>query len=113
MFGDNTATGSRIATSTVGPVSIAEIQEIKAEEAQDVWEQLKLEENEILAADPTALNEVRAMIYKFVDVFSVPTASIGCTDKATFRVELRPGAQPVRQKVRPLNPDQRKSLKDQ
>ena len=39
--------------------------------------------------------------------------SIGCTDKATFRVELKPGAQPVRQKLRPLNPDQRKSLQDQ
>ena len=45
---------------------------------------MKLEENEILAADPTALNEVRAMIYEFVDVFSVPTASIDCRDKATF-----------------------------
>ena len=28
-------------------------------------------------------------------------------------MELRPGAQPVRQKVRPLNPDQRKSLQEQ
>ena len=104
--------GSRKGTNT-GPVSIAEIQEGKASEAQDIWEQLKLEDNEILAADVAALNEMRAMIHEYVDVFSVPTASIGCTDKATFRVELKPGTQPVRQKVRPLNPDQRKSLQEQ
>ena len=104
--------GERIGTNT-GPVSIAEIQEGKVSEAQDIWEQLKLEDNEILAADPEAFNEVRTMIREYVDVFSVPAASIGCTDKATFRVELKPGTQPVRQKVRPLNPDQRKSLQEQ
>ena len=107
------AARSRIGTSTVGPARLAEIQEGKAGEARDIWEHEKLEDNEILAADPTTLNEMRVMIHEFVDVFSVSTASNGFTDKATFRVELRPGVQPVRQKVRLLNTDQRKSLQKQ
>ena len=59
------AAGSRIDTSDVGPVAVR-IQGLNAEAAQDVWEQLKLEENDILAVDLTALNEVRAMIYEFL-----------------------------------------------
>ena len=74
---------------------------------------MKLEDNEILVAEPTALNEVRAMIYDYVDVFIVPTALIDCTGEATFRAGLRPGAQPVSQKVRPLKTNQERSREDQ
>ena len=104
---------SKIETSTVGPASVAEIQEMKAEEAQDVWEQLKLEDNEIPAAGPTALNEVKAMIYNCLVVFSVPTAWIDCMGEATFKAGLQPGAQPVRQKVQPLKTNQERSREDQ
>ena len=73
---------------------------MKAEEAQDVWEQLKLEDNEIPAP-----NEVKA--------FSVPTAWIDCMGEATFKARLQPGAQPVRQKVQPLKTNQERSREDQ
>ena len=79
----------------------------------ELWQQLKLEENPLLADRPDAKERVRQILRKHWKVFSSEARLIGETDLLEFEVELEPGAKPHRGKVRPLNPDMKKSLKDQ
>ena len=47
------------------------------------------------------------------DVFSSPGKTIGRTNLMEFTVRTVPGARPVKERVRPLNPMMRASLKAQ
>ena len=75
---------------------------------------LKIEENEILKKNPVIKSKLVKMVTKYADVFADPEGvQIGMTDQIEFDIELKPGAKPKKQKLRPLNPYQRKSLRDQ
>ena len=75
---------------------------------------LKIEENEILKKNPSIKARLIKLIEDYADVFADPEGvQIGITDQIEFDIELKPGAKPKKQKLRPLNPYQRKSLRDQ
>ena len=83
------------------------------EKIQELWTQLKLEENQLLSDRPDVREKVRQVLRKHWKVFSTESRLIGETDLLEFEVELEPGAKPHRGKVRPLNPTMKQSLKDQ
>ena len=80
---------------------------------QELWKQLKLDDNELLADRPDVREKVWQILRKHWTVFSSEARLIGKTDLIEFEVELEQGTRPHRGKVRPLNPTMKKSLKDQ
>ena len=53
------------------------------------------------------------MITEFRDVFSSPKQEIGKTNLIEFDITLKPGSQPVKHKVHPLNLHQKEDLRKQ
>ena len=86
--------------------------ELRAHKEQ-ILKELKIEENELLRKNPEAKAKVVDMIMRYWRVFGEPNKSTGLTDLTEFRIQLKPGATPQRAKVRPLNPHQMESLKEQ
>ena len=82
-------------------------------ELTKLYNDLKLEDNELLGRHPKMLCQVKDMIKKYKDVFSSPEQAIGKTNLMEFDVTLTEGARPVKQRVRPLNPKQKESLRAQ
>ena len=78
-----------------------------------LYEDLKLDDNELLKKHPRLLKQVKDLVRKYQDVFSSPEQAIGKTDLMEFDITLTEGARPVRSKVRPLNPKQKESLRNQ
>ena len=92
---------------------IGKIKEIKPDVGV-ILKKLKIEENEILKENPMIKEKIIQLVKDYADVFSDPEGvQIGTTDLLEFNVELKEGAQPIRQKLRPLNPKQRDSLRKQ
>ena len=87
--------------------------EEKTKQLEDLFEQLNLKDNKMLQENPEILKKLLVILEKYQDVFSAPGAETGDTDLVEFEVTLQPGAKPVRQKLRPLNPAQAESLDKQ
>ena len=79
----------------------------------DIWRKLQLDDNEILKKNSKYKEMARALLEKHYDVFVERGSAVGTTDMLEFDIELLPGAKPVKEQVRPLNPDQLKSLRKQ
>ena len=77
----------------------------------DLWKDLKLEDNSLLCKHPDIKKKVKKMIYEYRDVFS--SSSPGKTDLVELDLKLKPGTQPIRQKLRPLNPTMEADLQKQ
>ena len=80
---------------------------------EEVWAELKLEENPILKSNPKVRGRLAALIEEYLDVFSKPEAMYGQTDLMEFDIELKPDARPAKARCRPLNPKQKESLQKQ
>ena len=80
---------------------------------QQLFEDLKLEESAILQKNPKLMKRVKDLITEYRDIFSCPDQLIGKTNLCEFSVELQPNARPHKAKLRPLNPAQKLSLKEQ
>ena len=81
-----------------------------------VIEGLKINENKLLKENPSIMEDVKKVLFRYRNVFSAPgdvENEIGLTNLIKFKVELKPDVQPKNAKPRPLNPDQRASLKAQ
>ena len=81
-----------------------------------VIEGLKITEDKLLKKNPMILEELKKILFRYRNVFSAPgdvENEIGLTDLIEFKIELKPDVQPKSAKPRPLNPDQRASLKAQ
>lgn len=72
---------------------------------------LKLDENTSLTSQ--LKDQIIQVFLDNWDAVSVDDADYGRTSLMKFHIELQPGAQPVRQKLRPLNPFQEDDLKRQ
>ena len=59
------------------------------------------------------VEQVKDLIHEYADVFSSPEKVIREMSLIKFQVKLQPGARPVKQKVPPLNPQQKEDLKKQ
>ena len=110
--------GSRLGEySEIEPIpSKGRVRELKEEGPKigEIIKKLKIEENEILKKNPVVKDKLIQVIEDYADVFSDPEGvEIGTTDLIEFDVRLKEGARPIRQKLRPLNPKQRDSLRKQ
>ena len=90
-------------------VTDKELQEHKEQIIRD----LRLHENDMLKQNPTIKEKVIKLVHQYSQVFGEPGLSTGLTKLTTFDIELKAGAKPHRSKVRPLNPRQMESLKEQ
>ena len=80
---------------------------------QELLKELKINENIMLTKNPKVKTSVIKLIDKYLNVFAHGQTQYGNTDKIEFSVKLKEGSKPVKSAVRPLNPDQRASLKQQ
>ena len=79
----------------------------------NLWEELELEANPILAQDPQLKARVKQMIQDYKDVFTTSKERVGKTTWIEFSIELRPDAKPVKHRVRPLAPQMTSDLRVQ
>ena len=101
--------------------SIRKPEEGKVREMKDatpnvgvILKKLRIEENKILRDNPIIKERIIELVKEYADVFSDPEGTIiGTTELLEFDVVLKEDAKPVRQKLRPLNPKQRDSLRKQ
>ena len=80
---------------------------------EELYKDLKLEENPMLTKNPGLMKKVKDLVTEYRDIFSCPDQLIGKTTLCEFSIELTPNAQPHKAKLRPLNPKQKESLKEQ
>ena len=74
---------------------------------------MRLDEKELLNADPALKEQVKELVREYSDVFSSPEVAFGKTSLIEFEIHLEPGSKPVKAKLRPTNPKQRADLKEQ
>ena len=65
----------------------------------------------MLQENPDIAKKVKQIIYEYRDIFSY--SAPGETDLVELDLKLKPGTQPIRQKVRPLNPKLEEDLQKQ
>ncbi|MDH5679891.1 MAG: reverse transcriptase family protein, partial [Nitrospinota bacterium] len=86
----------------------------KDKRVEELFKALKLDENVRLKKKPALLKKVKELVRSYEDIFVAEGQTVGrVPDKYTFEVKLKPGAVPVKQKVRPLHPLQMESLRKQ
>ena len=81
--------------------------------AEELLQELRLDEKELLNADPALKEQVKELVREYSDVFSSPEVAFGKTSLIEFEIHLEPGSKPVKAKLRPTNPKQRADLKEQ
>ena len=82
---------------------VPEIKMSRSKEFHNLWKELKLDQNEILAKHPQVKERVKQIIYKYRHVFS-QDGEIGETDLTEMKLKIKPNVEPIRQKVRDFNP---------
>ena len=78
-----------------------------------IWAELKLNENKILKENVKIKNLVYSMINDNQEIFTSEDCKVGKTPWETFKIELKPNARPVNQKMRPVPPNLRDNLRAQ
>ena len=81
--------------------------------AEELIKELRLDEKELLNADPALKEQVKELVGEYSDVFSSPEVAFGKTSLIEFEIHLEQGSKPVKARVRPTNPKQRADLKEQ
>ena len=76
-----------------------------------LWSDLKLQNNEVLDEVPELKKKLYSILHEYQDVFTNDQCHVGNTSWDTFKIDLIPNAQPVRQRVRPLAPPLRENLR--
>lgn len=93
--------------------NLESMNETGCDNVQELYRDLKLDENPLLRKNPAIKRKVKALIYKYRTVFTNPEVSLGKTDLIKCKIRLRPGAVPVKAKNRPFNPAQTQELRKQ
>ena len=81
--------------------------------AEELIKELRLDEKELLKADPSLKKKVTELVKEYTDIFSSPEVAFGKTSLIEFEINLEPGSKPYKAKVRPTNPKQRQDLREQ
>ena len=84
-----------------------------AAQLQELWTRLRLDDNAVLKARPAAAKQLRQILHRRFHVFSRPESKFGRTVDHEMSIRLQPGTKPIRQKLRPLNPEMSRDLKTQ
>ena len=99
---------------TVSTLDHRPFKELTSKEIQErrsyIIQQLELENHEILAKQPEMKEEIIQIFLKGWSAISVDETDFGRTNAMKFQIQLEPGAKPVRDRVRPLNPMQEADL---
>ncbi|MCP3665488.1 MAG: RNA-directed DNA polymerase [Gammaproteobacteria bacterium] len=81
---------------------------------KELWAETQMEENELLREHLDVKRQVKSLVYQYREIFDKRKS--GKTDLVKMKLKLKPGAEPVRQKYRDLNPallaDLQKQLAD-
>ena len=88
-------------------------QEELSNRRQFIIQQLNLNDNPTLTQDPKAMEGVIQIFLEGWEAVSTSETDFGKTDAMKFYIQLEPGAKPVRDRVRPLNPMQEADLRRQ
>ena len=80
---------------------------------KELWTRLRLDDNQVLKEHPAAATKLRQILHKRYHVFSREDDKFGRTVDHEMTIRLQPGTKPIRQKLRPLNPDMTADLKKQ
>ena len=106
----------RIKKPVTGSEGIKDLREedktTKEEIVRNMVSALKIDENEMLKENPTVKRRVLELIEEYYDVFADPETQFGHTNLMEFEINVKED-KPIRERVRPLNPDQKASLKTQ
>ena len=78
-----------------------------------IIEGLKIDDNEVLKDKPDIREQVINIFMTYREVMAIHDHDFGQTDLVRFNIELKPGAEPVCAKLRPLNPIQERDLERQ
>ena len=90
------------------------INTLSDEHRMQVVEDLGLMTNPLLKENPEIRKKAIELVMEYADIFGEKgKKEVGVTDLVDFQIKLKDGARPVKQKVRPLNPHQKASLKAQ
>ena len=88
--------------------------QLEEEIFKELWTDLQMEKNELLREHPEVKRQVKSLVYFYRDIFD--KGKSGKTDLVKMKLKLKPGAEPVGQKYRDLNPallaDLQKQLAD-
>ena len=91
-----------------------DVPEVTDSHRKQVIEDLGLMSNPVLKENPKIKKKVVELVMEYADIFGQQGQNeIGETDLVEFEIKLKEGTTPVKQKLRPLNPHQRKSLEKQ
>ena len=82
-------------------------------EVHDLYNALELEKNPLLQQHPEIYSKLRQLIYRYRDIFSSESQTHGETDLVECDLKIKEGQEPIRQRVRPLNPIMEENLKKQ
>ena len=85
--------------------------ESEAERKKFLFDKLRLAENQMLTAKQK--DEVVQIFLDNFEAVSEHSGDLGKSPLLKFKIRLKEGAEPVRARLRPLNPDQRKDLERQ
>ena len=80
---------------------------------EELVKELRLDEKELLKADPKLKEKLVELVREYLDIFSSPEEVFGKTSLVEFEINLEPGSKPYKAKVRPTNPKQRQDLREQ
>ena len=93
---------------------LEKINSISDEHRCQVVEDLGLQRNPLLKENPEIQKKAIALVMEYADIFGEKgKKEVGVTEMVEFDIKLKEGARPVKQKIRPLNPHQKESLKKQ
>ena len=90
------------------------IQSLTEDHKIEIVGDLGLMSNPMLKANPEIQKKAVQLVMEFADIFGEKGKSeIGETNLVEFSIKLKEGTRPVKQKLRPLNPHQKESLRKQ
>ena len=82
-------------------------------EFQALLKDLKVDENHILNQHPKSKKRLKRILRRHIKAFNTEEKYGDAGTEEECQIRLKPGTQPVKQRVRPLNPAQEKVLRDQ
>ena len=96
-----------------------EVHRMETDDAHDnddfktLLKKLKIDDNEVLKQNPTIKKQLVQLLYRYKEVFATEDQKVGHTELTECELVLKQAVEPIRQKLRPMNPSLEASLKKQ
>merc|ERR1711973_481748 len=87
--------------------------EVKRKRVEDLMQELRLEDNEVMQRNPDAKKKMKKILEEYESVFTSGSRTVGSTPKEfEFQIKVKPDSKPVKQTLRPLHPLLKDNLAD-